>query len=145
MHYTPEPLRVNGDNPRSPKDSLLTKAGYNRRLTGAWFFSLKKENQNMTNPLKWALALLFALSVIVVARASMQNEYYMPIVYKQAEPTDTLTPTVTTTLTPTPTLARPPHPDCNPHAHGDARGEHRHRRHRRRSAGAAGRVCADRK
>jgi hypothetical protein len=70
----------------------------------------KKENQNMANPLKWALALLFALSVIVVARASMQNEYYMPIVYKQAQPTDTLTPTITTTLTPTPTLTRTPTP-----------------------------------
>ena len=68
----------------------------------------------MSKPVKWALALLLALSVIVVARASMQNEYYMPIVYKQAQPTDTPTPTVTMTLTPTPTLTRTSTPTRTP-------------------------------
>jgi hypothetical protein len=59
----------------------------------------------MTRGLKWTLAVFLALGLVIVARASMQETAYIPIVVKAPietyTPTITLTPTLTTTLTAT--------------------------------------------
>jgi hypothetical protein len=62
----------------------------------------------MSTKIKWLLALVLAVSVVIVARASLQNEYYLPIVYKQFTPTITATVTRTPTQTPSvsPTATR---------------------------------------
>jgi hypothetical protein len=66
----------------------------------------------MSTKIKWLLALVFAVSVVAVARASLQNDYYLPIVYKQSTPTLTATVTTTPTKTPSvsPTKTRTPTP-----------------------------------
>ena len=62
----------------------------------------------MTRGLKWTLAVFLALGLVIVARASLQETAYIPVVVKApAEtytPTITLTPTLTVTLTSTITL-----------------------------------------
>lgn len=57
----------------------------------------------MSTKIKWLLAIVLAVSVVAVARASLQNTYYLPMVYKQFTPT--LTSTVTTTPTKTPSVS----------------------------------------
>lgn len=72
----------------------------------------------MSKSVKWVLAVLLALGVVIVARASLLSVQYMPIVYKDYPivptntPTPTLTPTPTKTPTKTPTVTKTPDTDC---------------------------------
>jgi len=66
----------------------------------------------MSKSLKWILAVIFALSVVIVARASLQINNYLPVVYKDFPvPTVTITPTPTVTPTPTKTPSPTKTPD----------------------------------
>jgi hypothetical protein len=47
----------------------------------------------MPSKIKWVLAALIALSVVIIAQATAINNYYMPVIY--VAPTITLTPTPT--------------------------------------------------
>jgi hypothetical protein len=62
----------------------------------------------MSTRTKWLLALALAVSVVAVARAALQNNYYFPLVARQPQPTRT--PTSTGTVTVTPTVTRTPTP-----------------------------------
>jgi hypothetical protein len=62
----------------------------------------------MSGKMKWLLALVLAVSVVAVARASLQNQYYMPMAFREFTPTITPTSTMTPTNTPSvsPTATR---------------------------------------
>lgn len=53
----------------------------------------------MSTKIKWILAALIALSVVVIAQATAVNNYFLPVIYVAP----TLTPTPTKSPTPTPT------------------------------------------
>lgn len=68
----------------------------------------------MSSLSKWILALVIALSLVMIVQASQQQQSYLPIVYKQLgltpTGTSTRTPTITTTPTRTPTVTKTPTP-----------------------------------
>lgn len=68
----------------------------------------------MSKSLKWILAAMLAMSVVVVVRASLQTTQYLPIVARNPTPTPTTTatPTVTPTPTKTPSPTKTPNTPC---------------------------------
>ena len=55
----------------------------------------------MSSKIKWVLAAVMVLSVVVIAQATVINNYYIPLIY--LDPTNTPTPTPTPTPTQKPT------------------------------------------
>ena len=63
----------------------------------------------MSKSIKWILAAILALSVVIVARASLQSNHYLPIVRNSYPFVPTATPTSNTTASPATTVSCRPH------------------------------------